>query len=261
MNQNALETIASRTPDLMRLYEEFRDKIFVTPPHNLGFPSNLAQSSYYLGDPISKEEIALVSKALDAASIFPENTRIEKSDAKVYRVLQASIDSTEAVQSLTAPDSSVEIHLVRGDHAADLKRVCDNLSKAADHAANDTQRNFMAEYIESFRTGSLDVYRDSQRTWVTDKAPKIENILGFVEPYRDPYGVRSEFEGLVAIANAEETKLLSKLVEHSDKFIRRLPWASAENNGKGAFEKSLFHPPDFSSIHGQFSLDLFLTRY
>ncbi|KAH8162556.1 hypothetical protein CIB48_g5714 [Xylaria polymorpha] len=249
MNQDALRTIASQTPDLKRLYEEFRNEIFAIPPYSLGFPSDVSQSSYYLRDRISKEEIALVSKVLDAASIFPENTRIEKSGPNTYRVRQASIDSVGGAHLLDVLDASVEVYLVGGDHASDLVRICDNLTKASKYATNDTQRKFLNEYIESFRTGSLDIYRDSQRTWVTDKGLKIENIFGFVEPYRDPYGVRSEFEGLVAIADAEETVLLSTLVEHSDKFIRRLPWASAENNGKGPFEKSLFEPPDFSSIH------------
>lgn len=252
MNQDALRTIASQTPDLKRLYEEFRNEIFAIPPYSLGFPSDVSQSSYYLRDRISKEEIALVSKVLDAASIFPENTRIEKSGPNTYRVRQASIDSVGGAHLLDVLDASVEVYLVGGDHASDLVRICDNLTKASKYATNDTQRKFLNEYIESFRTGSLDIYRDSQRTWVTDKGLKIENIFGFVEPYRDPYGVRSEFEGLVAIADAEETVLLSTLVEHSDKFIRRLPWASAENNGKGPFEKSLFEPPDFSSIHGEF---------
>ncbi|RYC57265.1 hypothetical protein CHU98_g8945 [Xylaria longipes] len=261
INQDALKIIASQTPDLTRLYEEFRNEIFAIPPYSLGFPSSVSQSSYYIGDRISKEEIALVSKILDAASIFPENTRVEKSKPNAYKVHQASINSIGVEQSLDTLDASVEVHLVGGDHAADLTRICDNLNKAAEYAANDTQRKFLSEYIESFRNGSLDVYRDSQRTWVTDKSPKIENIFGFVEPYRDPFGVRSEFEGLVAIADAEETVLLSTLVEHSDKFIRRLPWASTENNGKGPFEKSLFEPPDFSSIHGQFGLNptLWLT--
>ncbi|KAI0866105.1 peptidase family M49-domain-containing protein [Xylaria cubensis] len=249
MNQNALKIIASQTSELKKLYEEFRNEIFAIPPYSLGFPSTVLQSSYYLGDQISQEEIALVSKVLDAASIFPENTRIEKLKSNAYKVHQASIDSTGVEQSLDTFNTSIEVQLVGGDHAADLERMCDNLDRASIYAANDTQRKFLKEYIESFRTGSLDAYRDSLRTWVTDKGPKIENIFGFVEPYRDPYGVRSEFEGLVAIADAEETILLSKLVEHSDKFIRRLPWASAENDGKGPFEKSLFEPPDFSSIH------------
>ncbi|KAI1754488.1 peptidase family M49-domain-containing protein [Xylaria castorea] len=253
MNQDALKIMASQTPELKRLYEKFRNEIFAIPPYSLGFPSSVSQSSYYLGDRISKEEIALVSKVLDAASVFPENTRIEKSKSNAYKVHQASIDSIGLALSLNTVDASVNIRLVGGDHAADLLRICDNLNKASEYAANYTQRDFLDKYIESFRTGSLDVYRDSQRTWVTDRGPKIENIFGFVEPYRDPYGVRSEFEGLVAIADDEETVLLSALVEHSDKFIRRLPWASVENSGKGTFEKSLFEPPDFSSIHSSFS--------
>lgn len=78
--------------------------------------------------------------------------------------------------------------------------------------------------------------------------------MGFVEPYRDPHGVRAEFESLVAIADDGETAMLAKLVELSPRFIRRLPWATEDNDGKGPFEKSLFEPPDFSSIHCVFLL-------
>lgn len=57
-------------------------------------------------------------------------------------------------------------------------------------------------------------------------------------------------KGLVAIADDKETMLLGKLVENSAQFIRRLPWTvDGENDGKGPFEKALFEPPDFSSIH------------
>ncbi|KAI1079291.1 dipeptidyl peptidase III [Whalleya microplaca] len=244
-----LKAFATRSSKLLSLYDELKDSILAVPPYSLGFPSSSAQSAYYLGQLISKEEISLVTEQLDTHSIFPENTRIRKIAPGAFEVLQASVVSTQPTIPLGDPDSAAKVDLVRGDHAADLENVCRNLSKAAEYAANDTQRKFLAEYVESFQTGSLDVYRDSQRTWITDKAPKVENIFGFVEPYRDPTGIRAEFEGLVAIADPEETRLLSKLVEHSDKFIRRLPWASLENNGKGVFEKSLFEPPDFSSIH------------
>ncbi|KAI1407010.1 dipeptidyl peptidase III [Hypoxylon sp. FL1857] len=245
----ALEKLASQSPKLSSLYTEIQDSIMAIPPFTLGYPSIVAQSSYYPGAMMGKEEIALVSKHMDAHSILPENTRIRKVTDNTFEVLQASVKATDGALPLGITDSSASVSLVRGDHAEDLKKVCENLSKAAEYAANDAQKKFLAQYIESFHGGSLDVYRDSQRTWVADRAPKIENIFGFVEPYRDPAGIRAEFEGLVAIADAEETKLLSKLVENSDKFIQRLPWASPENDGKGIFEKSLFEPPDFSSIH------------
>ncbi|ELQ43086.1 dipeptidyl-peptidase 3 [Pyricularia oryzae Y34] len=114
-------------------------------------------------------------------------------------------------------------------------------------AANNVDYELLV--ASSFRTGDLEAYRESQRIWVRDCAPRVENIMGFVEPYRDPHGVRAEFESLVAIADDGETAMLAKLVELSPRFIRRLPWATEDNDGKGPFEKSLFEPPDFSSIH------------
>lgn len=188
--------------------------------------------------------------------IFPENTRIRKvasSPTPIFEVLQASIEKDTQIQDFVLPGSSGLVRLVRGDHSEELECICSALSQASDHAANDTQKLFISQYIESFRTGSLDAYRNSQRTWIKDKGPRVENIFGFVEPYRDPYGIRAEFEGLVAITNTEETKALVKLVEHSTQFIRLLPWAnveSTENEGKGPFEKALFEPPDFTSLHG-----------
>ncbi|KAI1260484.1 peptidase family M49-domain-containing protein [Xylariaceae sp. FL1019] len=249
ISREALKALASRTPSLTKLFERFQDEIFAIPPHTLGFPSASAQSSYYIGDMMSRDEIVQVTDILDSKSVFPENTRIEKTGPLSFRVLQASVDISEEDSLLSAPDSSIEVHLVKGDHSPSIQHICRNLTHAADHASNETQRRFLQECIESFRTGSLDIYRESQRTWISDKAPKIENIFGFVEPYRDPYGVRSEFEALVAIADAEETRRLITLVENSDKFICRLPWASSENNGKGPFESARFDPPDFSSIH------------
>ncbi|KAI0157226.1 peptidase family M49-domain-containing protein [Xylariaceae sp. FL1272] len=249
MSRDALKAIASRSPSLTKLYELFKDDIFSIPPYTLGFPSNSAQSSYYLGDRMSRDEIMQVTDILDSRSIFPENTRIVKKGTGIFQVLQASVISDVEEEVISASDSQILVHLTKGDHATDLRNICDNLTQAAEHAANDAQRKFLSQYIESFRTGSLEAYRDSQRTWISDKKPKVENIFGFVEPYRDPYGVRSEFEALAAIADTEETNLLLRLVENSDKFIRRLPWASSENNGKGPFESSRFDPPDFSSIH------------
>ena len=119
------------------------------------------------------------------------------------------------------------------------------------YAANPCQRLFLSQYQQSFQSGDLGLYKESQKTWIRDTAPSVENIFGFVEPYRDPYGIRAEFEGLVAISDQGETALLTKLVESSSKFIRQLPWTTgfSENNGKGPFEKALFEPPDFTSIH------------
>ena len=204
---------------------------------------------------MTPQEIQTISRAMEQQGIFPENTRIEKNEQDgdfSYYVLQASSQIT-APRELESTECQTRIFVQTGDHSADLSKICVELREAAKHAANATQKHVISQYIRSFETGDLEKYRDSQRAWVTDLNPRVENFLGFVEPYRDPFGIRAEFEGLVAISDHEETKTLAKLVEHSDTFIRRLPWAAGatENRGKGHFEKSLFEPPGFSSIHGR----------
>ena len=203
---------------------------------------------------MTREEIGRVSKILEKESIFPENTRISKTSHSVgnhYDVLQAAVECKPPVE-LHVANSTDTINLVTGDHSAELRRVCDSLEAAMEFAAKPLQRQIIEQYLESFHTGSMEAYRESQRLWVKDIKPSVETLFGFVEPYRDPNGTRAEFEGVVAIVDIEETEVLGRLVESSDKYIRQLPWAqdAAENNGKGPFEKELFEPPDFTSLHG-----------
>lgn len=252
MSLDFLRGLASKSPRLSELFNEISSSIMSVPPYGLGYPSDVTQSAYYMGPGVSESDVQMVSKILERNSVFPENTRIRKADNGTdFEVLVASVDSiiNSHSQSFPLPNGKGVVKLVGGDHSASLEQVCAELSEAAKYAANDRQRAFVDDYIESFQTGSLDTYRNALRTWVQDKAPRVENIFGFVEPYRDPHGTRSEFEALVAIADDKETQLLGKLVDNSAKFIRRLPWAAAENDGKGPFEKNLFEPPDFSSIH------------
>ncbi|KAK7448564.1 dipeptidyl-peptidase 3 [Colletotrichum acutatum] len=244
--------IATKTERLQALYNSFADAVYSSPPFSLGYPGETTQSTYYSGNHIDKEEIAMVSRVLEQNSIFPENTRLTKLDGDLQFELRIASSNDGNLGVLPLSDGRGSVKLVMGDHAAELEKMCVELTQAANFASNELQKALLQEYIESFRTGSLAKYRDSLRNWVKDKAPEIENIFGFVEPYRDPHGIRAEFEGLVAIADATETRTLTILVENSTQFIRKLPWASPGNDGKGVFEKSLFDPPDLSSIHSQF---------
>jgi dipeptidyl-peptidase-3 len=66
------------------------------PPYGLGFPSETAQSAYYMADTaITRDDIATISRVLEEHSIFPEDTRIRKVttlDTVIYEVPQASIE-------------------------------------------------------------------------------------------------------------------------------------------------------------------------
>ena len=251
MDGAVLQKLAGKSATLESLFEEISESINARPPFSLGVPSETAQSSYYPGNDIQNSDLAIVSTILEQNSIFPENTRVHKiDDGTGFEVLLASVEEGDIAQ-FPLPNSNGSVRVRRGDHSSDLQQVCAELTEASKFTANTLQRELLGAYIESFQSGSLDTYRKSQRIWVQDKAPRVENIFGFVEPYRDPYGIRAEFEALVAIADDQETRLLAKLVEHSATFIRRLPWATPENDGRGPFEKNLFEPPDFSSIHSE----------
>lgn len=185
-------------------------------------------------------------------SIGPENTRIRKlvTDSQpVYQLLQASTDTGVPTNNLH--ELADDIFLVRGDHCEELSKVCFALTEAENYAGNSKQTQFLAHYIECFRTGSLEAFQESQKAWVTDVSARVENLIGFIEPYRDPAGIRSEWEAMIGIADPDETSRLKHFVENSTVIIRQLPWAvEGVNDGKGPFEKSLFEAPDFTSVHG-----------
>lgn len=254
-----LERISDISEKAKQLFSEFDQVIFRKPPYNLGFPSEVAQSAYYLSNQqINYNEIDKISKILGGNGIHPENTRLRKessNDKAMFKVLQASAEEDSETQTLFSSEN-LQVTIQRGDHAVELKKVCECLGEARKYASS-PQKQTISELIQSFKTGDMETYRDSQRIWVKDRNPAVETILGFVEPYRDPYGVRAEFEGVVGIVDADETKVLIKLTQNSTKFIRRLPWANGykedENRGMGPFEKDLFDPPDFTSLQGQIS--------
>lgn len=77
------------------LYQEISQSIYAIPPFSLGYPSETTQTTYYLGDGITEQDIAAVSKALEKNSIFPENTRIRISEnGGDFDVLLASVDTS-----------------------------------------------------------------------------------------------------------------------------------------------------------------------
>ncbi|GES66670.1 hypothetical protein ATETN484_0016021700 [Aspergillus terreus] len=247
LSVEALQKIANISAKAKVGLEKVIGPVVAVPPFNFGYPDKNAQSSYYPGpELISKEEIAKVSEVMEKHSIGPENTRIRKlvEDGKAtYHLLQASAETG-------LHELADGIFLARGDHCEELSKVCLALTKAKEYAGNSKQSQSLAHYIECFRTGSLEAFQESQKAWVTDVASRVENLIGFIEPYRDPAGIRSEWEAMVGIADPDETSRLKRFVEMSTLIIRQLPWAvEGVNDGKGPFEKSLFEAPDFTSVH------------
>ncbi|KAH8427049.1 dipeptidyl peptidase III [Aspergillus melleus] len=254
ISEESLDRLASFSPYAGELLPRVKAPMLAKVPSSLGPPGPLTQSTYYLGDDVlaSSDDIAAISKLMEEAEILPENTRLRKNqdtDEFAYDILQAStVEARDNLQGTELlPGLGRRIRLVQGDHRNDLRQICDCLEQAKEFASNQAQQDMLETLIASFESGKLQTYKAAQEIWVKDKAPPVETVLGFVEPYRDPLGVRAEFEGIVGIPDPAETSILAGLASKADAFVYKLPWVE-QNEEKGAFEKDLFEPPDFSSL-------------
>ncbi|EFA80210.1 dipeptidyl-peptidase III [Heterostelium album PN500] len=206
----------------------------------LGLEEN-GLSTYYSPD-IKRSEIELVQKFMDSQKISPYNTRLFKKtvDGKlIYQLLTASAQVTKQPENFEF--EGITIQITYGDWSQYMEKVVFHLEQATQYCANDNQLNMTRKYIDSFKHGSIDDHKDSQRWWIKDISPVVETNIGFIESYRDPFGVRGEFEGFVSIVNKEMSKKLGDMINEATKFIPLLPWPRE-------FEKDVFKKPDFTSL-------------
>jgi dipeptidyl-peptidase-3 len=177
---------------------------------HLGFTDQGHMTTYYPDSPdITKAEIDAVSEWSEKKGLLPENTRLRKTKDGVYEILIASAinevpaeggdlgkDTVYVVED--GPLKGKTVRLVYGDYAQEMKQIAAYIRKAAENADNENQREMHLAYAKSFEEGSLLAFKDSQRAWIRDKGPMVECNIGFIETYRDPAGVRAEWEGFAA---------------------------------------------------------------
>lgn len=90
-----------------------------------------------------------------------------------------------------------KLKLVFGDYSKQMELIAGYHKKAAENAANVNQNEMQLAYADSFESGSLEAFKTAQRKWIRDKGPMVESNIGFIETYRDPHGIRGEWEGLL----------------------------------------------------------------
>ncbi|PHH72793.1 hypothetical protein CDD82_5799 [Ophiocordyceps australis] len=256
-SQNSLAALCNTCSQASLFYKATHGAIFSSDKPSamhLGFPDAGHMTTYYPDSPdITQAEIKAVSAWMESKKLLPENTRLRKRDGgKTFEILIASAlthipkhGSDIGKETCFTVDQGLlkgkTIKLVFGDYSKEMGHVAAYIEKAAINADNDHEKNMHHNYATSFETGSLEAYKDAQRSWIKDKGPMVECNIGFVETYRDPAGVRGEWEGFASMVNLERTRAFGELVAAAPKLIPLLPWSKD-------FEKDKFLSPDFTSL-------------
>ncbi|KAJ3211801.1 hypothetical protein HK099_007922, partial [Clydaea vesicula] len=180
----------------------------------IGFPGDGYVSGYYSNN-IKKEDVVFTNEFLISQNLIELNTRLNKSvkdNVNHYEIKIASAEITH--EPKTYDYKGTKITVVYGDFQKEMKDIADNMEKAGEFSANEHQRKMCEEYVKSFRTGCMQAHKESQKHWIRGKfefnhllkiicfldlQPHVESNIGFVETYRDPSGVRAEYEGFVAM--------------------------------------------------------------
>lgn len=255
-SKKSVAALAATALEAQKSYQATKGAMFSSDKPasmHLGFPDVGHMSTYYPDSPgITKGDIEAVNSWMEKKGLLPENTRLRKSGDGTFDILIASAatslppgggdigkDTSFLVDD--GPLKGKTINMVFGDYADQMKAITAYSKQAAANATNETQENMHLNYAKYFETGSLEAYKDAQRNWIRDKGPMVECNLGFVETYRDPAGVRGEWEGFASMVNLERTRAFGELVAAAPKLIPLLPWDKA-------FEKDEFLSPDFTSL-------------
>lgn len=237
------EKIAKLDSKAAALFDTVKEPLYSTAPEEmnlLGYPDQGHMSSYYSSN-VTKDEIEKVQKVLEKNDIMVENTRLFKNDDGFVLTIASAQTKPNGEFKNEYDVDGTKLKLEYGDHANEFKHIVEELTEAKKYTANEHQSKMLTHYINSFNSGSMNEHVESQREWVKDLGPSVETNIGYIETYRDPKGVRGEWEGLVAMVNKEQTVKFQELVDSAGKYIPQLPWSKE-------FEKDKFEPPAFLAL-------------
>ncbi|XP_022709014.1 dipeptidyl peptidase 3-like isoform X3 [Varroa jacobsoni] len=221
---------------------------------SLGFPP--ASITTYWSANCNENDAKFVTEFLNSKKVEVWNSRVFKTAANTDGNDKDEYEIRFASKQLTdEPDTTAEqlighkeeykgrmFKFTRGDYSELMPAIISNLKLAVNTSLNDNQKNMLNEYIKYFDTGSLTAHKNGSRYWIKDKGPTVEAYIGFIETYRDPAGVRAEFEAFTAVVNKESSKVLGELVYHAEEIIKSsLPWPKE-------FEKDEYLRPDFTAL-------------
>ncbi len=116
-----------------------------------------------------------------------------------------------------------EVYKVGGLYGAALEKICAELEKAAVVAENDSQKAYIADLINYYKSGDLKLWDEYNIKWVKDTLGMVDFVNGFVEDYGDPLGRKATWEGLVNFKDVEASKRTELISDNAQWFEDNSP--------------------------------------
>jgi dipeptidyl-peptidase-3 len=191
------------------LWTECCARMYSLPPRQrqMGLGAANGISTYFSAN-CDESDAELGNKFLDSIGLSAYNTRLFKDAAGKYtvRIASSACEPADDPVGQLCKEHIFEgksFLVSRGDYSPLMARVAAAISDALPHVANENQEAMLQHYVTSFTQGSIDAHKDASRSWIRDIGPSVESYIGFIESYRDPSGVRGEWEGFVSCVNKE----------------------------------------------------------
>ncbi|XP_076464886.1 dipeptidyl peptidase 3-like [Babylonia areolata] len=242
------------------LWKEVKDKMYSLTEREKELGLGEKGTTTYFSPNCCKRDADIAQEFMVSKDISPYNTRLFKKDdpstnLPTYEVrLAATLSEDGEVPGFKGKQilgshqynpkdvvGPITFLVTRGDYSKLMEVVAQNIDKAVEFAANDNEKQMLQEYRKSFQTGSIPAHKDGSRFWIRNKGPIVETYIGFIESYRDPSGMRGEFEGFVAVVNKAMSAKFQRLVDGAEHLLAHLPWPRE-------YEKDKFLRPDFTSL-------------
>ena len=241
VTREQLVALAAPHADLAALLAECVDAMYSEEQSclNIGFhPSGV--TTYYNPAEFTQTEQAAVDAILREKKVRLENTIVFRRSDR-YEACRMCIDVDKEGEKV-GEYNGLPIYVTKGLHSEVLVKVNKWLELARQNAANETQSQMLERLIKHYQHGDVEDHVAYSELWVKDEDPVVENYHGFIESYRDPSGVRCEFESFVACIDPVESKFLHEFVANSAKILPLLPYPKE-------YERKSFTPPSFNAIN------------
>ena len=166
--------------------------------------------------------------AQSAVNFYEGVTRAEVE--KLYADMTDPMDKTPISYGLNSKvvkgaDGKVyeEVYKVGGLYGPALEKICAELEKAAAVAENQTQKDYIADLIDYYKSGDLKLWDEYNIKWVNDTLGTVDFVNGFVEDYNDPLGRKATWEGLVNFKDAAASRRAEFISENAQWFEDNSP--------------------------------------